>query len=240
MKAMLLAAGKGVRLHPFTEHVPKCLIPICGQPLLGIWFEMLRRHGVNSVLVNTHHLAGEVHRYVKENPVQGLDVQFVHEPELLGSAGTVLANRDFVRAEQDFFIVYADNLTAVDLTRFLQFHREKKSPFSLGLFQTQQPSECGIVLTDADGRVEAFEEKPKHPRGNWANSGLYIATQELFGSIPARRPCDFGFNVLPAMLGKMYAYRIHEFYCDVGTPERLEYANREWARLAAQKGNETC
>ncbi len=236
MKAILLAAGKGVRLYPLTERVPKCLVPICGKPLLRIWLERLRNHGVDSVLVNTHHLAESVRQYVRDNPVDGVDVRLAHEPELLGSAGTVRANREFVRGEDDFFILYADNLTAADLTKFLAFHREKKSPFTIGLFQTAQPTECGIVLSDENGRVTAFEEKPKQPRGTWANSGLYIAKQGLFDFIPARRPCDFGFDVLPALLDRMYAYRIHEFFCDIGAPDRLAYAEREWARISAQKG----
>ena len=229
MKAFLLAAGKGTRLRPLTDRIPKCLVPIGEKPLLQIWFDQLAACGVTEVLVNTHHLSEQVEAYVEQHPMDHLRVTLFHEPELLGSAGTVWANRSFVRDEKDFLIIYADNLTDMDLTDFERFHREKKSAFSLVLFKTPNPTECGVALCDSTGRVTAFQEKPKHPESDWANAGIYLAGQELFQMEPPECAVfDFGFHVLPEWVGRMYGYRYEGFYCDTGTPERLQRARAHW------------
>jgi len=235
MKAFLLAAGVGSRLRPLTDRLPKCLIPVDGEPLLGIWLRKLRACGVTSVLVNTHHLAAQVEDFLAGWRGAGLEIQTLHEPELLGSAGTVAANRDFVRGEDWFFVLYADNLTNIDLTAFYRFHRSRPSPFTIGLFETPEPEQCGIAALAPDGRIVEFVEKPRQPRSNLANSGLYIAGPDLLEIMPRKRFNDFGFDILPLMVGRMYGYRIPEFFCDLGTLDRVERARREWPGLKLER-----
>jgi mannose-1-phosphate guanylyltransferase len=228
MKAFLLAAGRGERLRPLTDRVPKCLVPIGGTPLLGLWLHRLRQHGADAVLINTHYLADQVQAYLRDHPVAGLDVRTVHEPQLPGSAGTVLRNREFVAGEESFLIVYADNLTDMDVGDFWRFHQARDGLLTMGVFETPAPREGGIVLWDERGRVTAFEEKPAHPRSAWANAGIYAARSGLLERIPRNVPCDFGHDVLPLLVGEMYSYPIRGFFCDIGTPERLAAARRAW------------
>jgi mannose-1-phosphate guanylyltransferase len=241
MKAFLLAAGKGTRLRPLTDRIPKCLVPIREKPLLRIWLEILRDQGFSDVLVNTHHFAEQVEVYVQSNPVDGLDVTLFHEPELLGSAGTVRANRAFVAGEDKFLIIYADNLTDINLKDLLDYHDRKKAEFTMALFRTPSPTECGVAVCDKDGRVVEFQEKPQHPKSDWANAGLYVAGPRLFEMIPARPGvCDFGFDVLPSLIGTMYGYSFCGFYCDTGTPERLAFARENWGKEKTGKDNTPC
>jgi mannose-1-phosphate guanylyltransferase len=230
MKAFLLIAGRGTRLRPLTDQVPKCLVPIKGEPLLGIWLRLCRKHGVADVLVNLHHLADEVEAYLDANDF-GVKVKRFYEPRLLGSAGTVLANREFVRGGDCFFIIYGDNLTNVDLTEMCRFHRRHGGLFTMGLFRTSRPTECGIVELGADGLVESFEEKPAEPRSTLANGGIYVADERLFEYIPGKEFVDFGFDVLPRIVRKMYGYVIEEYLVDIGSPENHELANRQWDGL---------
>ncbi len=231
MKAFLLAAGKGTRLKPLTDKLPKCLVPIAGKPLLEIWLLALRNAGVTDVLVNTHHLADQVCEYIAQQPVANINVTLYHEPELLGSAGTVAENQSFVEGEKSFLIIYADNLTNMDLSDFMAFHEQKKAVFSMALFKTPTPSECGIVVCDANDLVQEFQEKPAHPKSDWANAGLYIANTSLFQHIPQKHEVrDFGFDVLPSLIGEMYGYPFEGFYCDTGTPERLTFAREHWLK----------
>ena len=229
VKAFLLAAGIGSRLRPLTDRVPKCLVPVAGEPLLERWFRELLRVGVKDVLVNTHHLAEAVQRYVQTRPDDGLVVHLAHEPRLLGSAGTVREHRGFVQGEKAFFIVYADNLTDVRLDHMLAFHRDRGSRFTMGVFDTSEPGECGIATLDRDGRVISFVEKPRQPQGSLANAGLYISDPTIVDAIPDRTPTDFGHDVLPGLVGHMYGYPIRGFFRDLGTPERLESARAHWA-----------
>ena len=229
MKAFLLAAGPGTRLRPLTDRLPKCLIPIGDKPLLEIWFGQLEKLGVTEARVNTHHLARQVEEYVAARPPSPLRISLFHEPQLLGSAGTIRANRAWLEREKDFLIVYADNLTDANLSGLVRFHRDRQAGFTLAVFKTPHPSECGLVVRNASGLVTEFQEKPARPKSDWANAGIYMATPALLEDIPDRAGVvDFGFDVLPRLAGRMHAFPLDGFYCDIGTPERLAYARRMW------------
>ena len=230
MKAFLLAAGRGTRLKPFTDTVPKCLVPIKGTPILGIWLDLCRNYGITEILVNLHHLADMVEDYIETNSC-GLDITVFREETLLGSAGTVTANRDFVREEKAFFILYADNLTNVNLERMMEFHLKNDSIFTMGLFETARPEACGIAKINGDKLITSFVEKPAEPVSNLANAGIYVAGQKLFDYIPQKEPVDFGFDVLPGLVGRMHGYVIEEYLLDIGKPDDYKRANKEWGGL---------
>src|ERR1035437_8470402 len=183
MKAFLLAAGLGTRLRPLTDHTPKCLLPIRSRPLLSIWLSFLSENGIDEVLINTHYLAEKVRAWAaKENtPVR---IHLVHEPELLGSAGTVLRNWEFVEGEESFFIFYADNLVRFDLSEIVSFHQTHSGPLTIALFETSRPEQCGIIGLDPSGRILEFMEKPSQPKSNLANAGIYIARPSLRDYLP--------------------------------------------------------
>ncbi len=241
MKAFLLAAGKGTRLQPLTSTVPKCLVPIRGVPLLEIWLARLEAAGVAEVLINLHHLADQVKAFLQERQrraANNLKVVWVWEEVLLGSGGTIWANRDFVADEETFLIVYADNLTDMDLKDMLADHqgrREKDCVLTMGLFHTQNPSACGIAELDGRGKILSFVEKPPHPATNLANAGIYVASRRLFDFFPAavnqrQDPAvlDLGHDVLPRLTGKMYGYRIKGYLRDIGTLAAYYAAQEEW------------
>jgi mannose-1-phosphate guanylyltransferase len=234
MKAFLLAAGIGTRLRPLTDTVPKCLVEIGGLPLLEIWLRQLAAAGVDEVLLNTHHLAGCVERYVADRAAAAPRVTLFHEATLLGSAGTVAANASWLGGDDEFLVIYADNLTDLDVGDLLAYHRAKAAPMTIALFRSPTPQQCGIAELTADGLIVGFEEKPKAPKSPWANAGLYVAHRSVLSVIPRQPVADFGFDVLPRLAGRMAGYRFDGFFCDIGTPERLEYARREWNRLHPQ------
>jgi mannose-1-phosphate guanylyltransferase len=230
MKAFLLAAGEGRRLRPLTQTTPKCLVPINGKPLLALWLELCRAHQITEILINLHHLHEQVLAFLKAHDF-GVKVTAVYEANLLGSAGTVARHRPFVAGEKDFFILYADNLTNVDLGRMLRFHRERQGLFTIGLFQTDQPREKGIVALDSDDRVVDFVEKPANPPSNLANAGIYVASQQLYQYLGARDFLDFGFDVLPKLVGRMYGYVIQDYLLDIGTHATYRRAQLEWDEI---------
>lgn len=235
---MLLAAGLGTRLQPLTNHRPKCLMPINEEPLLAIWLKLLAKHHISDVLINTHHQAGQVNHFIEENRDQfDTRVKLVHEFTLLGSAGTVWTNQKFVKSEQDFIIAYADNLTNVDLTRLIAFHQshtKNDGLLTMGLFRTANPESCGIAALSENGRIKSFVEKPSNPLSNLANAGIYVASIKVFEILAkvrqtsAGRVLDIGFDLLPALAGRMYGYEIKQYLKDIGTLEAYQQAQRQW------------
>jgi mannose-1-phosphate guanylyltransferase len=227
MKAFLLAAGLGMRLRPLTDTTPKCLLEVGGRPLLDIWLDAFSKAGIEEVLVNTHHLAGLVTAHVAERMSPPI-VRLSHEPILLGSAGTLHANRDFVADEDMFLVVNADNLTDFDLGVLIDAHRAEATIATLTVFRAPRPSECGIVDV-VDGRVVGFAEKPAQPRSDLANAGMYAFHPRVLDEIPKPLPRDIGFDLLPRLVGRSRALAIGDCsFFDVGTPTALAQARAEW------------
>jgi len=227
LKAFLLAAGHGTRLRPLTEKTPKCLLPIRGVPMLQIWLDSFLRFDINEVLINVHAHAELVYEFVKQHP-HGRKVHVVEERELLGSAGTLRQNRDWVASEDCFWVFYADVLNQVDLSAMLLLHRARKPAATIGAYHVADPRRCGIVDILADGTVVDFAEKPARPRGNLAFSGLLLGTQSLLDAIPQKQPADLGFDVLPRLRGKMVAYPTSAYLLDIGTIQNYELAQATW------------
>jgi mannose-1-phosphate guanylyltransferase len=230
MKAFLLSAGLGTRLRPLTESTPKCLLPIRGTPLLEIWLSLCQQHGINEVLINTHTHSECVRNYLAAHE-NGVMTRVIDEPVLLGSAGTILANRNWVAGEASFWIFYADVLTNANLPRMMQFHQEHQGTATLGGCEVPDPERCGIMEVNSDGRIESFVEKPKSPRGRLAFSGILLANSSFFDAIPQVIPSDFGFDVFPQLAGKMFAYPISDYLLDIGTIGNYELAQRNWPGL---------
>ena len=231
MKACLLAAGLGTRLHPITCTTPKCLIPISDRPLMAWWFELFKKHGITDVLVNLHYLPEQVRSFINESKTAFPEIQIyeAYEKELLGSGGTIAANKGFIGNDDSFLICYADNLTNANLTELMEFHQTHNGILSMALFHTNTPEQCGIACLDNAGCIVAFEEKPMIPKSSLANAGIYIVRRELLDYLPKNCICDFGKDILPKLTGQMYGFELRDYLIDIGTHENLKKARMEWS-----------
>jgi mannose-1-phosphate guanylyltransferase len=233
-KVLLLAGGLGTRLRPITDRVAKCLVPIAGHPLLDYWFDAFAPAGLRDVLINNHHLPEQVRDYISAKNASGkFNVKEAYEPALLGSAGTIHANRAYAGDADDVLIVYADNLSNVDLRAMLAFHRSHGGPMTMLLFRTQYPEKCGIAQLDRDGLITEFVEKPKQPKGNLANAGVYAVTAEAYREIADMNAFDLGFDVLPRFVGRMRGFAFDGYHRDIGTLESLQQAEIDAPRIFA-------
>ncbi|MDR0220234.1 MAG: nucleotidyltransferase family protein [Lachnospiraceae bacterium] len=237
MKAFLPAAGLGSRLRPLTEQTPKCLVEIAGKPLMAWWMELFRRHDVSEVLINTHYHREQVRAFIAQhNEENGRPyLRESYEEALLGSGGMILANRDFVKDEEDFFICYADNLTQIDLTALRAFHLRHRPVLTMALSPSNTPKQAGIVSLDENNVVTKFEEKPENPESDLANAGVYVAGQAIFNFFPQGGFIDFSADVLPKLAGQMYGYPVKEYHIDIGTPENLRRAKTDWQKLLEEQ-----
>jgi mannose-1-phosphate guanylyltransferase len=231
MKAFLLAAGIGSRLRPITDTTPKCMIDVAGQPLLDIWLDALDRAGVQEVLVNLHHLPEMVSRHIAAR-VAPPRVRTFFEPELLGSAGTLRANRQWVDGEELFLACNADNLTDFDLRSLVDAHRGHGAIATLTVFRSENPSAGGVVELDADGRVVGFTEKPSHSVSDLTNAGMYAFHPSVLDEIDAAPPSDIGYDLLPRLVGRARAVVVEGYFRDVGTAESYRRAREEWPARA--------
>ena len=229
-RALLLAGGLGTRLRPLTETTPKCLIEVAGKRMLEYWVDALNAAGVSEALLNTHHHATQVRDYIAEvNARGGVQLVEAFEPELLGSAGTVHANRTWAQGE--VVVIYADNLSDIDLGALTTLHRGHGQPMTMALFRTPYPEKCGIATVAQDGLITEFIEKPSNPASNLANAGIYVLSQEAWHEIADMDVFDFGFDVIPKFVGRMHGYLHDSYHRDIGTHESLTQAEADAPEL---------
>jgi len=226
MKAFLLAAGKGTRLRPITFHTPKCLVPICGKPLLEYWFDLFEIYGIDDILINTSYLPEKVRDYINGHS-RSLRITLTYEETLLGSGGTIKRNREFVEGKEPFFIFYADNLTNIALNKMMSFHEWNKKDFTLAVFKVPNPRECGIVEMDEHSTIISFAEKPGNPASNLAFAGIMLSSPLLMDYFPEGDVFDLGHDVLPLVAGRASGYIVEDYLLDIGTPEKLNQAESD-------------
>ena len=226
MRALLLAAGMGLRLLPITATTAKCMVEINGRPLLEYWLQFLFAGGIERVLVNTHWLEDQVVAFVKASRWADR-IDLVHEDELLGTGGTVLANRDWF-AGQAFIVAHADNLTDFDVSGFVAAHQRRPTGHAITMlaFRTDTPRSCGILELDARGTVVAFHEKVDDPPGNLANGAVYLFEPEVVETIASfgRPVVDLSTEIIPRYVGRILCVETRGYHRDIGTPESLARA----------------
>jgi len=228
-KALLLAGGLGSRLRPLTDHLPKCLVPIAGRPLLSYWFETLFPSGLKRALVNTHHLHEQVNDFCQQSPWRW-QIDLVHEVHLLGTCGTLRQNRDYFD-QSPFWLVHADNLSRFDPLSMWERHLSRP-PGCLGTmmtFETDNPTQCGIVTFDPSGVMQSYAEKAKNPPGTLANGAVFILEASIFKLID-RFPeaTDFCGEIVPTLVGHIAGFHNDQFHRDIGTPESYQLACEEF------------
>jgi len=228
MKAMVLAAGRGVRLRPLTDTCPKPLLPLGGRPLLEHAIVLLARHGFDEVAVNLCHLPEMIRSYFGDGSRWGVHLTYSVETELQGTAGALRSLRTFF--DQPFLVYYADNLTNMDLGEFWSAHRREGELASIGLHREDDPCRSGILRLDPRGRVVEFIEKPRPGQvfpGYQINCGIYALEPGIFAWIPAEGAWDFGADLFPRMLAAgqpLYGHPLQGHLLASDTPERYAAA----------------
>ncbi len=231
-RAVLLAGGLGTRLRPITENTPKCLVPIHGKPLLDYWLELLFDGGLERVLINTHWLPEPVGAHVRASPYASR-IELVHEPELRGTGGTILANRKFF-GDRPFLVAHSDNLTDFDLSAFVAAHVNRPAGVDVTMltFRSDDPQSCGILELNSQSIVTAFHEKVEDPPGDLANGAVYIFEPSVVAFMEGlgKPVVDLSGEVLPHYLNKILAVKTDGYHRDIGSVESLRRAEVEFTQ----------
>jgi mannose-1-phosphate guanylyltransferase / phosphomannomutase len=228
MKAVVMAGGEGTRLRPLTSNQPKPMVPIVGKPCMEHIVELLKRHGFEDVIVTVAFLPQAIRSYFGNGESLGVDIGYSVEESPLGTAGSV--KRAAGRLDDTFLVISGDALCDVDLTELVKAHREKGASVTIGLKSVENPLEFGIVVTDDDGRVERFLEKPSWGQvfSDTINTGIYVLEPEVLKHIPQDRPYDFSKELFPLLLemGRpIYGHVLDGYWQDIGNLDQYRQAN---------------
>src|SRR5947208_621599 len=228
MKAVMMAGGEGNRLRPLTSNQPKPMVPVVGKPCMEHILERLRDHGLTEVIVTVAFLPQAIRSYFGDGETLGLQVGYSVEESPLGTAGSVrLATRQL---DETFLVISGDALCDVDLSALIAFHRERGAAVTIGLKAVDNPLEFGIVVTDEEGRVERFLEKPSWGQvfSDTINTGIYVLEPEVLRHVPTDRPFDFSKELFPLLLemGRpIYGLVLEGYWQDIGNLDQYRQAN---------------
>ena len=219
LQAIIMAGGEGVRLRPLTLSTPKPLVPLLDKPVMGYAVDLLKRHGVTRIGATLWYLPRKIRDAFGRGEKYGVQMRYFEETAPLGTAGSVKLAQPHLK--DTFFVLSGDGLTDCDLTRALAFHREKGAIATLVLKRVNVPLPYGVVMTDKEGRIIRFIEKPSWSRvfSDLVNTGIYILEPDIFRYIPDEGMPDFGKDIFPSMVGNgmpVFGFEMDGYWCDVG------------------------
>ncbi len=226
-----MAGGQGTRLRPLTSNQPKPMLPIVNRPIMEHIIELLARHGFREQIATVQFLASVIRSYFGNGEDLGVQLTYATEESPLGTAGSVKNAEDELR-DDTFVVISGDALTDIDLTKLVQYHREKGAVATICLKSVPNPLEFGVVITREDGSIDRFLEKP-----NWGevfsdtiNTGIYVLEPEIFDLIPENTVFDFSEDLFPLILDKglpLFGYVAEGYWTDVGTIDSYMNAQRD-------------
>ncbi len=233
MKAIVMAGGQGSRLRPLTVNRPKPLLPLVNKPIIAHIVDWLSQNGVDEIIITLQHQAESFQNYL-HGVGSGAQIEYLLEDVPLGTAGSVAQARasGLIEDGETVLIVSGDAATDIDLNELCAFHRDRQAEVTVALHHSENPLEYGIVITEADGRITRFVEKP-----NWAevvsdliNTGIYVIQAEVLDDIPADVPYDFSNDLFPRLLAqghRLFGFPISGYWCDIGSPSAYLQANAD-------------
>jgi mannose-1-phosphate guanylyltransferase/phosphomannomutase len=225
-----MAGGEGSRLRPLTSNVPKPMLPVANRPLMEHIIELLNEHGISDIVATVQFLSSVIRNYFGDGSDLGVSLSYATEELPLGTAGSVLGAQDLLSGT--FIVVSGDALTDLDVGEVVRFHRSKGAAATLVLKRMSDPLEFGIVMTDEEGRIERFLEKPTWGQvfSDTINTGIYVLEPEVLDLIPPDQPYDFSSELFPMMLDKglpMFGFVTDAYWTDVGNIDSYLQAQQD-------------
>jgi mannose-1-phosphate guanylyltransferase/phosphomannomutase len=219
MKAVIMAGGKGSRLRPLTCNTPKPMVPLLNRPCMEYIIELLKKHRITEIGVTVQYLSEVIRNYFNDGADFGVNLRYFEETKPLGTAGSVKNAEAFL--DQTFIVISGDGLTDFNLDDAIAFHREKGAIATLVLTKVQSPLEYGVVMTDDNGRIKRFLEKPSWSEvfSDTVNTGIYILEPEIFNYFEKDVVYDFGMDLFPLLLNDgqpMYGFVAEGYWSDIG------------------------
>lgn len=219
MKAIIMAGGEGSRLRPLTCDLPKPMVPLMNKPIMEHIIELLKKHGITEIGITLMYLPQKIKDYFGDGSNFGVNLHYFIEDSPLGTAGSVKNAGKFL--DDTFVVISGDALTDMDLTNAVKFHKEKQSLATLVLYKVDVPLEYGVVVTDENGLITRFLEKPSWSEvfSDTANTGTYILEPEALDYFEMGQKFDFSQDLFPLILKDkkpLYGYTVSGYWCDIG------------------------
>lgn len=224
MRAVIMAGGEGTRLRPLTSLLPKPMVPIVNQPVMEHILGLVKHHGITEVVATLAFMPRVIQDYFGEGDEWGMSISYAVEDTPLGTAGSVKNAASLIGGDEPILVISGDALTDIDLSSVIEFHREKGGAVTIALTSVPDPLDFGVVITDDDGRIVRFLEKPTWGQvfSDHINTGIYVIEPWVLEKVPSDRPYDFSADLFPRLMEEghaLYGMVADGYWCDVGSRE---------------------
>ncbi len=231
MIAAIVAGGRGERLGPLTDRIPKPLLKISGKPILEHQINLLQQYGITDIYILIGYLGQQIKDYFGDGMSFGVSIEYFQEENPLGTSGCLNVLRD--KIQDDFLVVYGDILFDFTLDDLTSFHKEKGGVGTLVVHPNDHPYDSDLVTMDENHRIISFLPKNNKPQyyGNLVNAAFFCLSPIVLNHIPEGMPSNFEKDVFPKMLGNssaLYGYKTAEYIKDAGTFDRLEKIKKDF------------
>ncbi|MFH1456357.1 MAG: sugar phosphate nucleotidyltransferase [archaeon] len=218
-KALILAGGKGTRMKPITEELPKVMVPLAGKPILQHTINHLKKYGITEIILAVGYKAEKVKEYFKDGSEFGVNIKYIEEKVPLGTSGPLQLAKEYLT--ETFVCCNADEIKDIDVVDMYMFHKKNKATATIALTTVDDTSKFGVANLQGDKIIE-FVEKPKHnPPSKLINSGFYIFEPEVLNYVPSEGPSMIEYDVFPKIAAekKLYGYSFIGYWQELGTME---------------------
>ena len=236
-KAVLLVGGRGTRLRPLTDKMPKALLKIKEKTIIEHLFDLLKKYGIRDVILSTGYLKEKISRYFEDGSKIGMNISYVEEEKPLGTAGPLRLAKKYLK--DSFIVSNGDELKNINIPRMFRLHKRKNALATIALTTVDEPSHYGVARLDGS-RIVEFIEKPTNPPSNLINAGFYILEPEVIDMIPE------GFSMLEkdvfpklAKIGRLRGFPFAGQWFDIGNLERYRIAEKKWKGIGPMDDEET-
>jgi mannose-1-phosphate guanylyltransferase len=230
MKALFLAGGKGVRLQPLTDKVPKPMVPIMNKPLLERTMVHLKKSGISEIVISSCYRPQYIESYFGSGERFGLKIQYIVEDLPLGTGGAI--KKAGAQIEDTFIVFNSDILSDIDMEKMLDYHKSHHAIATIAVTKVQDPSAYGVIDYDKDGYAVSFIEKPAKGQisSNFVNAGIYIFEPEILKDIPIDRVVSVEREIFPKLLAeghKIAVFKDRSYWMDIGTLGKYMQAHKD-------------
>lgn len=233
MKAIIVAGGKGERLFPITQNIPKPMVEVNGKPILLHIINLLKKNGIAEFILALCYLPEVVTSYFGNGEKFGVKIQYTYEDikNPLGTAGAITLGKEFI--DDTFIVTYADILRDLDISQMIYFHKKMNSFTTINVYKRRSKDAKSMIIINQNNRILDFIERPSKDRlkedSIWVNGSFYIFEPEIFNFIPDNKRSDFGSDIFPELLKSqksIYSYPSKGYFIDIGNMEKLEWAKK--------------
>ena len=225
--ALLFSAGRGKRLRPITNKIPKCLVKVGNNTLLEVWIKKLKELNIKKLMINTHHLSNTLENYLNKH-FKNSNIFVFNEKKLLGTNQTFIKNIDFFE-NKDALILHTDNYCDSNLSNFYEAHFDRPSSCDITMlvFRTEDYKNSGIVKINNKNIMTNYFQKSKKKFGNLANGAIFLISPSVFDEISTKhnKSIDFCSEVIPFFANRTFVVETKKLFMDIGTPEKYKLIN---------------